>query len=101
LNAGNPNPGNLGSDFQRVGLDLWPALRALDLRNEARRRALEHLNAWRNAIAHQDFNPAVFPTPQLGLATVRRWRRACDVLAGQLDLAVARHLRTISGVAPW
>lgn len=57
LDAGNPNPGNLGADFGRLGLELWPALHAISPRIAARQKALEALNTWRNAIAHQDFDP--------------------------------------------
>src|SRR5258706_3633200 len=57
LDTGNPNPGNIGSDFDRLGLSFWGEL-SLAFPNLARwRLQLEELNRWRNAIAHQDFNP--------------------------------------------
>ncbi len=57
LDTGNPNPGNIGSDFNRLGLLFWPAVEADHLRNPHRLRALEKLNRWRNAIAHNRFAP--------------------------------------------
>ncbi len=40
LDSGNPNPGNLGSDFNRFGLDFWAVVDRLDVRNPDRRGAL-------------------------------------------------------------
>lgn len=101
LDVGNPNPGNLGSDFGRFGMEFWDVVNARNPSNARRRVTLEELNGWRNAIAHQHFDAAKFGTGTLPVATVRRWRRACGALARQFDLAVASHLRTITGVAPW
>ena len=56
LDRGNPNPGNIGSDFNPLGLVFWDDVKALNLRNESRQDQLETLNEWRNAIAHQDFS---------------------------------------------
>jgi hypothetical protein len=83
LDSGNPNPGNLGSDFARFGLQLWPVLRALSRHTAARQRALDELNLWRNAIAHNDFTCILIP-PRLTLDQVQRWRRACAHLARAL-----------------
>jgi hypothetical protein len=33
LDTGNPNPGNMGSDFNRLGLSFWPAVEADHPRN--------------------------------------------------------------------
>src|SRR5438477_6964048 len=33
LDTGNPNPGNLGSDFARFGMQFWMEVLALDQRN--------------------------------------------------------------------
>ena len=101
LDVGNPNPGNVGADFGRLGMEFWTALYAQDAANRRRRLALEDLNGWRNAIAHQHFDPVRFGTAALRIATVRRWRGACGALARQFDLAVAAHLRTITGASPW
>ncbi len=105
LDAGNPNPGNLGADFGRLGMRLWPAVQAVDARNRARQEKLESLNRWRNAIAHQDFTR---PELDLGggrrdlhLADVRAWRTACGSLATALDRVVGEHIAALVGGAPW
>ena len=102
LDRGNPTPGNLGADFGRLGLQLWPALRAQDSRTPARQAALEALNAWRNGIAHQDFDPAQLGgRTTLRIATVRGWRSACSALVATLDSVVRAHLLALVGAAPW
>jgi hypothetical protein len=77
LDTGNPNPGNVGSDFGRLGMNFWPALSALNTRNIDRRSV------------------------ELRLSQVRRWRASCGALATQFDVVVAQRLTTILGVAPW
>jgi hypothetical protein len=52
LDRGNANPGNIGSDFAALGVELWPKVALRDQRNPGRRRNVERLNVWRNAIAH-------------------------------------------------
>jgi hypothetical protein len=98
LDRGNPNPGNLGSDFGRLGVDFWVQVRQSDKRNRQRQDQLQALSAWRNAIAHQDFDPsALEPRPPLTLGTVKRWRSACNALAGQFERAMGRHLTSLVG----
>jgi hypothetical protein len=98
LDSGNPNPGNLGADFGRLGMQFWPDVNALDVRNGSRQAELEALNAWRNAIAHQDWSKV---GPSLHLGTVRGWRSTCRALAKSFDQAVRRHLGTLVGHDPW
>jgi hypothetical protein len=107
LDVGNPSPGNLGEDFNRFGLNLWASLKALDARNASRQNLLEELNAWRNAIAHQNFNPVkvnsaiyAFP-PYLRLKKVRDWRQTCERLTEQLDQVMGRHIGVLMGNPPW
>lgn len=102
LDSGNPNPGNIGSDFGRLGMDFWAQVQHADPRNAARRASLERLNRWRNAIAHQDFSP-ISPAGKtvLQVYEVRRWRAHCNALARKFDLAVGEHLTTILGKKPW
>src|SRR5688572_23656187 len=89
LDHGNPNPGNIGSDFARFDMEFWRLVSALDRRNEARRRHLEALNLWRNAIAHQDFDPAALGgRTELRVSEVRAWRAACEALATDFDRAI-------------
>jgi hypothetical protein len=83
-------------------MDFWPEVLASDARNIARRASLEALNRWRNAIAHQDFDPGLLAgRTELQLVDVRGWRAACNALARQFDAAVGRHVTIILGVAPW
>lgn len=102
LGRGNPHPGAVGSDFNRLGVDFWPAVLTLDSRNERRRELLQELIDWRNAITHQDFDPvAPAGIPTLHLATVRGWRRAINALAHSFDLAMYNYLCTVTGLSPW
>ena len=79
LDSGNAQPGNLGEDFKRLGIDLWDEIYKLDNSNKARNALLETLNKWRNAIVHQTLDPSKFGgTSMLRLNEVRRWRVACD-----------------------
>lgn len=102
LDGGNANPGNLGADFARFGIDLWGATVALDHGNRRRQRELEELSKWRNAIAHQDFDPHhLGGRSRIGLADVRRWRRACNSLARSFDAVVRGGLAPLVGGRPW
>lgn len=102
LGKGNPHPGAIGSDFSRLGVDLWPAVYTLDGRNERRREMLQELMDWRNAIAHQDFDPvAPGGVATLHLARVRAWRRALNSLAHYFDEVMYNYLSNIVGRAPW
>jgi hypothetical protein len=102
LSKGNPHPGAIGSDFNRLGIVFWADIYQLDARNDRRRELLQELIDWRNAIAHQDFNPiAAGGNPVLHLATVRGWRRALNALARHFDLAMYNYLSTLLPAPPW
>lgn len=102
LDKGNPNPGNIGADFSRLGVEFWREVKLLDRRNKDRLKLLEDLNEWRNAIAHQDFVPArLGGMTVLVLATIRNWRRACTNLAPAFDTVMAKHIGVIVGTRPW
>ncbi len=102
LDRGNPNPGSVGADFGRLGLPIWDRLKALDRRNDKRRHQLEELNNWRNAIAHQVFDPVKLGgRTTLRLDDVNRWRRACEELARVFDQVARGHLNTLVGSPPW
>lgn len=102
LDRGNANAGNIASDFNRLGLAFLDEVRALSIRNIGRMNRLEEMNIWRNAIAHQDFAAGKLGrTMHLRLATVLRWRRACDQLAGAFDAVVGSHVAQVTGVRPW
>jgi len=91
--------GNVGSDFARFDMDFWSAVKALDARNQRRQDALQDLNEWRNAIAHQDW-AKVGGSPTLRLRTVRVCRSTCRALARSFDRAVRAHLTTMVGRSP-
>jgi len=103
IDRGNPNPGNLGADFNRYGLAFWPVVNAQRPQNAARRVALEEINDWRNAIAHQDFTASMLKAgrPSLTLAQVQAWRKACDGLARSFDAVLGAHLQTLRSAIPW
>ena len=106
LTRGNAHPGALGNDFGRLGLQLWPALGHRYRRAAAWNRALEALNAARNAIAHAE-DPAIAALnasgwPLTRLSTVQRFHRTTDQLARGMDTVVAAHLsRLFGGAPPW
>ena len=103
IDRGNPNPGNIGSDFNRLGLAFWSLVDARRPENPARRASLEDLSGWRNAIAHQDFSTSMVKAgrPNLALVQVRFWRKACDGLARAFDEVLRDHLQALTGSAPW
>jgi hypothetical protein len=103
LDSRNANQRTLAGDFNRLGLrHLWTLVDAVFANNHLRRQWLDDLNAWRNAIAHQAFDPAVLGgTTTLHLATVRRWRRGCHKLARSLDAVLRAHIHSVTGINPW
>jgi hypothetical protein len=101
LDHGNPNAGNLGSDFARLGMSFWPEVARVDGRKAQRAAALQNLNDWRNAIAHQDWSGITNHSPVLQLKQVNAWRSACTGLAASFDEAVAQHLAAMVGRKPW
>jgi hypothetical protein len=101
LDRGNANPGTLGKDFGRSGIEFWSEVKALNPRNLARNHALSRLNAWRNAIVHQDFDSVKQGGTKFGLADVRKWRVACEHLARDFDRVMRNHIRSVTGKAPW
>ncbi len=102
LDKGNPSPGNIGGDFNRLGLKFWDSVNLHSSRNAQRQKHLEVLNAWRNAIAHQSFDPAKLGGKKaVNLVEVRQWNTACDGLALAFDSVMGRHLGILLGAAPW
>jgi hypothetical protein len=102
LDRGNPHPGAVGADYNRLGLTFWARVHAVDARNARRREQLQELMDWRNAIAHQDFDPvAAGGAATLHLATVRGWRSALGALARSFDAAMYNYLEPLLGRAPW
>lgn len=102
LDRGNPFPGNIGDDFNRLGLSFWKTVNLADSKNISRQKHLETLNAWRNAIAHQSFDPAKLGgRTSVQLAEVRQWNTACDGLAITFDAVMKKYLDEILGSIPW
>ncbi|HEV3344519.1 MAG TPA: HEPN domain-containing protein [Pirellulales bacterium] len=104
LDTGNPNPANLGNDFNRFGakFKLVDELLAYDPSNQDRKVKLEELSVWRNAIAHQDFtNQELQGKATISLGTVKTWRAACKGLAISMDEVMRRQLTALLGVPPW
>jgi hypothetical protein len=103
LDRGNAQPGSLGVDFGRFGIDLGKELESYDAQNPARMKLLEGLNHWRNAIAHQDFTnlTKLGGTTILRVEQVRRWRGACERLARSLDAVMRIHLQKFTVSSPW
>jgi hypothetical protein len=103
LDSRNAQPGSIGTDFGRFGFELWPVVDALDARNPMRRRKLERLNGWRNAIAHHDIEarrPALDPS-EVTLLACSSWRNALAGLARSFDRAVADRLHELLDIRPW
>jgi hypothetical protein len=101
LDQGNAQPSNLAVDFGRFAVDFWAKVDQHP-RSAGARSLLDELNRWRNAIAHQDFDPAKLGgRTTLQLARVRRWRAACGRLAKVFDAVLRRHLQTLTGNWPW
>ena len=102
LDSGNPNPGNLGSDFGRLGVEFWAEILAHDPAAKVRQEVLGALNSWRNAIAHQDFSsPSLLGRNQVQIREIRRWRRVCGALAVDFERVMYDHLLTVTGTRPW
>jgi hypothetical protein len=102
LDRGNPQAGTIGSDFNRFGLLFWVEVYSCHSQNKRRRELLDELMAWRNAIAHNDFDPLIFGSdPVLHLVQVRAWRSALNGLCLAFDTVMCNRLATILGTRPW
>ena len=101
LDHGNPNTGNIGADFNRFGFSFWSDVMALNSRNTEFKSRLDQLNTWRNAIAHQAFDPRVLGSNKLRLNSVTQWRKACNTLANSFDTVMATHLISQTGTSAW
>jgi len=77
LDAKNPSPSAIGSDFNRFNLEFWDVIKQrAPVQNRRRQDLLEELNTWRNAIAHQDFATRKLNPNALKLSTVQKYRNA-------------------------
>lgn len=101
LDRGNPSSEALGAYFNRLGLEFWKAVEATDRRSLGRRRRVDALVAWRNAVAHQDFTSSRLTPARVDLAAVRSWRRSCGLLAESFDRTMERYLGGVLDGPPW
>jgi hypothetical protein len=103
LDMRNANQATIGGDFGRLGiLNFWTAVDAVFANNYQRRQWLDELNTWRNAIAHQSFDPVLLGgTINLHLAKVQRWRRGCNRLVRSFDRVVGAYIQSVTGRNPW
>jgi len=105
LDHGNAQPGSLGSDFGRLGFQLWPALAKRNIASAAHQDTLDRLNRARNAIVHDnetDLETLEHEGYPITNTTLETWRSDLDSLAGTLDTEVAERLGTLFGQsAPW
>lgn len=103
LDRGNPRKSALGSDFDRFGIRLIPALRTKRARSEADLDTLDALVDLRNAIVHGD-DPGVEAAVArhrigLTLTSFRRRRSALQRIAQDMDSVVAVEMADTLGVA--
>jgi hypothetical protein len=101
LDRGNPNPGNIGADFNRLGLKLFDEAFRTDHRVLTWRQELDTLNEWRNAVAHNDYTAPRITARTLTMARLRSWRSACNHLSSVFDRVLGRHLELKTRVKPW
>lgn len=102
LDRGNPSPANIGSDFARFGIKFWDRVTRAEPLAAGWQRLLERLNLWRNAVAHNDYDPARLGVKMLlTVAEVRSWRLACGRLAQVFDAVLHDHLTGTVGTSPW
>jgi hypothetical protein len=107
LDHGNANESTLGSDFARFGMKVPLEGAGAARPNALRRRRMEQLNVWRNAIVHQNFKlkphheEQVRGTTPYHVLHVRQWRGACGELAVEFDRMVRAHVDRVVGGPPW
>ncbi|GAA2990052.1 hypothetical protein GCM10010483_38230 [Actinokineospora diospyrosa] len=105
LDTGNASPGGLGTDYARLGMELWAELKTRYPSRAAKwNKKLELLNTARNGIAHDDETKLQKVRSEgwpMTLPTARSWRSALDALAGGMDTVCKTYFTTLTGSAPW
>lgn len=103
LDRRNAQPGTLTADFSRLGIEFWVLAETADPLASVRRRHLEELTAWRNAIAHHDIasRRGELAPAEVTLATCRAWHASLNGLAETFDRIVAERLKALVGARPW
>lgn len=105
LDYGNAGPGNLGTDFALLGVQIWADLRThYPVRAPEWSKKLEALNTARNGIAHDDASKRAKVKGDgwpMTLSSVDLWKSALDGLAKGMDRVVGEYLESMFGVPPW
>lgn len=104
VDKGNANPGNLGTDFLRLGITLWPDIyAAYPFKGPHWNKELDWLNLARNGIAHNDVVKitAARGVHPLTLATFKRVRGVLGQFCAGMDVVVGTYLKAVTGVTPW
>lgn len=105
LDRQNAHPVAIAKDFERFGVDTWEQVDAMRPENDKRRKKLEALIRWRNAIAHHDIDSklskgALDPV-RIDFNTCKTWRKALGVLAVGLDRTAADRCEELGIARPW
>lgn len=105
LDRQNAHPVSIAKDFERFGVDIWELMDAMRRGNSTRRKRLEALITWRNAIAHHDIDEklsrgALDPV-KINLDTCKSWRGSLNVLVVCLDRAAAGRCEELGILRPW
>lgn len=104
LDAGNPRSSALGSDFDRLGFRLIPALRAEGGTVSATLADLDVLVDFRNAVSHGNESELAAIVARGSIAATivsyRHFRKRISALVVTLDRVVAKQLGVVLGVAP-
>ncbi len=108
LDSGNAGPGNLGTDFARIGLKLWAEIeKRRPGRAPAWNKSMTALNDARNGVAHDDRVKLARVTAAgyrlTELRTMRNFQRDADQLVAVMDDVVSTHLHQLFGGTskPW
>jgi hypothetical protein len=82
---------------------FWTVVEAADARSAERRRQLDALNAWRNAIAHHNIESRRHELApyEVTPSVCRAWRSALDGLAQTFDQVLAERLKALVGFDFW
>jgi hypothetical protein len=104
LDRQNAHPVAIAKDFERFGVDVWEQIDAMRSGNDERRKKLEALITWRNAIAHHDIdaklNRGALDPVSINFDTCKGWRSALSVLAVGLDRAAAERCKELGIARP-
>jgi hypothetical protein len=102
IDWGNATVGSVSKSFSRFDLAFKTEIMVEDARCSGWLADYELLLKWRNAIAHEDFDPVKLgKVSTLTMRQVQVWRQACCGIADSLDKAMHRQLKQSTNVAPW